>query len=324
MRLSAYSTIFTQLARFSLFHTPSPSFITWSLSNKCNLKCSYCAIANELRPCEELSRSDLLKLQDFWINLGTRFISITGGEPLLSDNIDVFIDNASKKGVLLSINTNGIFASDYIDLLKKCNEVNISLDGPKNLNSFRNLDYEYENILKSIMALRDVVKLKISVTINKENSKHLEEIVKWGMELKTPLRFQPVYEFEGCTNSKSYLLSDNETLAAINDLIRLKSQKKYRKYIANSISDFYFWKEQFSNKIVPNCHGGLLFLRVEPDGSLKICGRQDVTIPFNDVFKYSWKEISEKLASGKKECRICTASSVARLNRCVKIFRCGI
>ena len=59
-----------------------PLFVGWELTNRCNLKCRYCGVAHAVRG-GELDTQRILLMVDGLKLLGTRFISFTGGEPLL-------------------------------------------------------------------------------------------------------------------------------------------------------------------------------------------------------------------------------------------------
>ena len=73
----------------------------------CNLHCSFCdttwACSNSC-PCEYLSTEDLLA----WLDQSqVRDVTLTGGEPLLTDHVDDLIRTLGKAGYRVEIETNG-------------------------------------------------------------------------------------------------------------------------------------------------------------------------------------------------------------------------
>jgi len=75
----------------------------------CNIRCSYCdtlyALFGEAEECAytEMTVADILQK----VNPKWKRVTITGGEPLIHKDIDVLIDELSKMGCQINIETNG-------------------------------------------------------------------------------------------------------------------------------------------------------------------------------------------------------------------------
>ncbi|PPF39202.1 GTP 3',8-cyclase MoaA [Rathayibacter sp. AY1A3] len=107
-----------------------------SLTDKCNLRCTYCMPAEGLPfqpPASLLSREEILRLARIAVEqFGVRQIRFTGGEPLLrKDLVDIIRDVASlDPRPEISLTTNAIGLSGRAAALADAglNRVNVSLD----------------------------------------------------------------------------------------------------------------------------------------------------------------------------------------------------
>ncbi|MEA2054441.1 MAG: radical SAM protein [Candidatus Thermoplasmatota archaeon] len=87
----------------------------------CNLRCPYCDTAYAYYEGEEISLQEILKKIKKW---DCKRICLTGGEPLLQDELPELIDMLLSEGYKISIETNG--SIDISEIAKK--DVIISMD----------------------------------------------------------------------------------------------------------------------------------------------------------------------------------------------------
>lgn len=109
--------------------------IYFYLTNGCNLACRHCWI----NPVHKMDKANALPIGLFKkaieeaIPLGLGGVKLTGGEPLLHPQIDEILYFIKEKGLLLTIETNGLLCTP--ELVKKIKEacerpfVSVSLDG---------------------------------------------------------------------------------------------------------------------------------------------------------------------------------------------------
>lgn len=116
-------------------HDRKITYLRLSVTDKCNLRCSYCMPAegiNFIRKDELLTYEELLKISTILIRNGIEKIRITGGEPFLRKDLIKFLEKlVSTKGLKkVSITTNGVLIKNYINDLKALgiNDINLSLD----------------------------------------------------------------------------------------------------------------------------------------------------------------------------------------------------
>src|SRR3972149_2945650 len=84
-----------------------PYSVILELTRKCNLNCQHCYAAPE-RGRRELSFEDIKHLIDELRELGTLFVSFTGGDPTVNPNFLNILRYASDRKMALQIFTNGL------------------------------------------------------------------------------------------------------------------------------------------------------------------------------------------------------------------------
>ncbi len=84
----------------------SPLSMECELTSGCNFRCSMC-YAREDHPQNELSTSEWKAVFDAAVQAGVLFFVLTGGEPLSRPDFWELYDHLSKKGVRISVFTNG-------------------------------------------------------------------------------------------------------------------------------------------------------------------------------------------------------------------------
>lgn len=93
----------------------SPHVVAWNLTRRCNLECAHCYIA--AGPSEtatgELSTGDVRRIADeiFALNPSPFFI-LSGGEPLLREDLCEIAEHAAGRGATVVVGTNGTLLTD--------------------------------------------------------------------------------------------------------------------------------------------------------------------------------------------------------------------
>lgn len=106
-----------------------------SLTDRCNFRCIYCMPAEGLPwlPRREiLTYEEILHLARIFISLGIHTIRLTGGEPLMRQDIEVLIAGLLRLDATLdlSMTTNGFFLVEKVQRLADAGlkRINVSLD----------------------------------------------------------------------------------------------------------------------------------------------------------------------------------------------------
>lgn len=145
------------------------NYVRISITDSCNLRCIYC-MPNGYKPCDKriITREEIKILVEALTSLGIRRVRLTGGEPLIrNDIVDIIRDIRSVKGIEdIGITTNGILLYTLIDELESAGlrRINISLDSLKE-DIFRKITGgSIENVLNSIeRCISKGIKVKINM-----------------------------------------------------------------------------------------------------------------------------------------------------------------
>jgi cyclic pyranopterin phosphate synthase len=109
-------------------------YLRISITDRCNLKCIYCMPEKELKhfaQADILTSDEIIRIVRIACKYGVRKARLTGGEPLLREDIIPLIRGIKHAGIQdLSITTNGQRLAGMAGALKKAglDRVNISLD----------------------------------------------------------------------------------------------------------------------------------------------------------------------------------------------------
>lgn len=177
------------------------NYLRVSVTDRCDFRCQYCMAEN----MKFLPKKDLLSLIEIericktFIDLGTKKIRITGGEPLVRKNVMSLFKNLGQfvhNGQLseLTLTTNGSQLEKYAEQLFEygVKRINVSIDTLKP-NLFKELTRRgnLEQVLKGIeKALQVGLKVKINTVALKETNEHeLVDILKWAHSIKCDITF---------------------------------------------------------------------------------------------------------------------------------------
>jgi MoaA/NifB/PqqE/SkfB family radical SAM enzyme len=260
---------FPYVLHAKLFKRKKPLAVSWALTYKCNSRCEYCRLSSLKK--EELDTSEVLSLLDQLNLAGTRFVSFTGGEPLLREDIDEIIERAVLLGIKISVNSNGKLVSDKIGAIKKISLLRISLDGPKPINDSIRGPGSFDKAINAIETAKGIgINVEINTVISKINAGYISEVINLAEKMGVKVSFQPATHFifrQKLPNPISP--SMEEYRAAINFLI--DNKKQGCDIIANTFPGLKYLYNWPQTKEI-QCSAGLLSCRIEPDGTLFACG----------------------------------------------------
>ena len=146
----------------------------------CNLRCSYCDTKYAYDSGEEMKIEEILKEISQY---PCKYICITGGEPLLQNEIINLIDALIEKNYKICIETNG---SKNINEISKNKSLMISLDI-----KCPSSDMHDKNLLKNIALLNEKDQLKFIIK-NNEDYNYAKKIIE-DYKPACDVFFQPVW-----------------------------------------------------------------------------------------------------------------------------------
>ncbi|MEM1627527.1 MAG: radical SAM protein [Sulfolobaceae archaeon] len=252
------------------------------ITTGCNLGCLHCYVNAKNPLPDELTEEEFYKIIDELIKSGLLYLTITGGEPLIKKHLVLkIIKYASKYGIIIRLNTNGLLIDEEIakefSLIPNFH-VSISLDGPKEIHERIRGKGTFDKVVNNIKILRKYnVRVAISSVLTKPNIPYMEEMVKLAIKLDTQeIRF-PIFLPLGRGKFNRELLEPDilDLFKAGKEFSRLT--RIYGDKIAMSIdlppafidSDvLYNPKYEF---LKYGCYVGFVRLDIFPDGKIYPC-----------------------------------------------------
>jgi len=135
---------------------PELRLIAWELTGACNLKCVHCRASAVERPLpDEFSTDEAIKLINEIAGYSSPILILTGGEPLLREDIFEIAAYGSKKNLRVVMGSNGtLITSDVAKKLRKAGvqRVAISIESanPKLHDEFRQIPDAFHASLEGI------------------------------------------------------------------------------------------------------------------------------------------------------------------------------
>jgi AdoMet-dependent heme synthase len=182
---------------------PPLRMIAWELTRNCNLNCVHCRASATLGPhADELSTDECRRILNDIAGFAAPVIILTGGEPLLRDDIFDIIEYGVGKGLRLVIAINGtLLDEEKARALKDkgIQRVSMSLDGKDSAShdSFRGVEGSFDSVMKAAGILRSVgLPFQINTTVTRLNVEDLGAIydlvksidaVAWHIFLLVPV-----------------------------------------------------------------------------------------------------------------------------------------
>jgi len=283
-----------------------PLIVSFIVTEKCNLFCSYCQIREEY----ELSTKEVLTVVDRLHEVGTKVLILTGGEPFMRKDLDVIVRHAKDKGLVVKINTNGTFLRKRADILKNVNGITISLDGPEQIHDKPRGSGAHKLALDGIRFAREgKVKLNLTAVLSKFNTtkESVDYLLDTAKSFDTYVSFQPASEDLLRGHGPNPVTPD---IAAYRDVIDyLIERKKGKNNIANSMTGLRYLRS-WPNLLPLTCAGHSLYRRIDHKGNIQICGI--VKESFGNIFDENYKQSFQN--SHQRLCDQCWCSSRVELN----------
>ena len=305
---------------------------TFELTSRCNLNCRMCYI--HMTPKEQQGYGKELTTEQ-WVDLGKQaveagmvYLLLTGGEPLLRPDFMTIYKAMVQMGVMVSINTNGIFITpEIVECLKQYppEMVNVTLYGTSS-ETYKELcgvESGYEAAKRGILMLKNAgIRLNINTTFTKCNIADMVGLVTFAKENKIMIR-TAAYVFPKVRNggeeqTVSLSAEEHGKMAAQFDFLTLQEELLHRRaeYVRQCV-----YAEVDENVMpeskVSSCMAGRGSFWISWDGKMYPCGMLpeyslDVT---KTLFTNAWEDTCQNITQVflPEECSVCQYKSLCPL-----------
>ena len=266
---------------------PYPLALTYELSWLCNLSCGYCDRHTPM--AQELQRDAIFKALEEFVGLGMRLTNLDGGEALLHRNVDEIVEWLTRRGITVSMHSNGIMIPNKIETVRKLSNVKISLDGPReNHDAMRGAGSFDKAITGAKAAQAAGVEVAFTCTVGKHNWSTIDSLIATAEELDIPVIFQPAMNslFLETNRDGSRWQLDAQTIRGA--FARIEQIKRRSKAVGNAWSSLRHFRT-FPEDTKPPCAAGWVMATMDPEGVLFPCGQVNRSDRSNNVARLGAK-----------------------------------
>lgn len=255
----------------------TPLDVTLELTYRCNNKCVHCYCnlpANDKQATQdELTTEEIKKLLDGLASMGSLWLLITGGEPLLREDFEEIYLYAKKKGFLITLFTNGTLIdgktikllSEYPPFFSEITLYGATKDIYEKVTRVRG---SYERCVEGIKKIVNAnIKLKLKTMAITINQHEIEAMDKLAQTLGCEFRFDPTLHKRIDTNRFS---EPEKFRISPEDVVRLDIMFPKRMQEFHEFCD-KFVKEPIKDDRLYTCGAGINSININPYGYATGC-----------------------------------------------------
>lgn len=273
--------------------------VAWELTRNCNLNCLHCrASATGGTHTGELTLPECTRLLDEIRSFSDPTIILTGGEPLLREDIFQIISHGAQIGLRMVIAINGtLLDREKAYRLKKggIKRVSMSLDGidRDSHDRFRGVKGSFDAVIRGAETLNAVgMPFQINTTVTRLNAGDLERMydlvksigaVGWHVFLLVPVG--RAEELKG-EELNAAMYED-----ALEGLYKMETRNEIELKVTCAPHYYRIVKEKGGVPKSPGCLGGKSFMFISHRGVAQPCGYLEV--PSGDVREWGVKRVWE-------------------------------
>lgn len=283
------------------------------LTHRCNLRCVHCYLDGHHTPPpdqQEMTTEEIFGIIDQIVAEGCLWLLLTGGEPLLREDWKEIYLYAKRKGMILTLFTNGtLITEEDAEFLAKWRPfaVEISVYGASRevYEKVTRAPGSFDRCMQGIANIIDEdIPLRLKTVAMKPNASEVEDLRHLARALGTEFRYDTV--LKPCTDGRSdpltYSLSPE-------DVIALESADAERSYELTELFSERFAAVEGNSLFL--CGAGETSFHIDPYGSLSLC--MTARLPAYDLrggsFHVGWtgclRETRNMTASAQYRCIGC-------------------
>jgi len=330
-----------------------PYYAYFYVTNRCNLSCRMCFTANYVSQEKRLETFEIEILANNLKKIGVKIVSLTGGEPLMREDLVSIIRIFSEKGLAVHLQTNGFDVSskrlkEVIDA--GCSAIAVSLASldPQKQDYICGQNGAWQDIMKTLSCItaespkRGFLRT-ITTVVSRHNLEELPDLVAFATKIGFYIfllpfhipNFQkgerPKHFFTGSETS-TWMIKPNDFGLVDSIYQKLLKMKKNgsniyvsSRFLRESIEFLKYgnvlWKNKYLSCAFPN---SIFFITV--DGHFHVCGFEkfnDVSLLNPDFPKIFYsKKFQERTQGVARQCKgcMCAMAETSLLRRDISVL----
>ena len=273
-----------------------PLWLLAELTYRCPLHCAFCFNPVDFATQEqELSTEGWLKVLREARAMGSVQCGFSGGEPMLRDDLETLVAEASSLGFYTNLLTTGVGLTEKRALaLKEAGLAHIQLsfqDSTRESNDFLSNTRTFD-LKKRVAAMikEHEWPMVLNCVIHRMNIDHIDKIIDMALELGAEyLELANAQYYSWAVVNRDHLLPSREQLEAAERITNA-----YRERIGDRMKIIFVVPDYYENRPKKCMNGwGNVFLTIAPDGTALPChtARMLPGLEFPTVNKHSLEHI---------------------------------
>lgn len=289
-----------------------PITIGWDITNRCNLKCSYCK-QYEARD-EEADPETTLRVAGEMVKAGVEVVTFSGGEPLTRSDIRAIADCLKAGGLFLSLNTNGTLIPAQREVVRRFDHVKISIDGPEDIHDAIRGKGVFKKALQGLELVQSLgIRATMGTVISSRNADRIDDVFRLAAELGVRVLFQPVTAVYSSNQHLSLPTPSKQSYERA--FVRILEEKKRTNRVVNSVPALQYLRSYPHSERL-RCWGGRGIGRICADGTMVPCVTMRDALRGGNIKHEGFQQAFEKIP--KAACRACYCSSTLDFNLLLK------
>lgn len=164
--------------------------LAWEVTRRCNLSCAHCRASAEAGPYpDELTTDECFAMVDEVASFAKPLLILSGGEPLLREDIFEIASHATERGLRVVLATNGVLldrATARYLLDAGVKRVSLSVDGScaATHDRLRGVPGAFDKVMAAIESCKaEGLPFQINSTITARNLNEIEAIAEMAVQL---------------------------------------------------------------------------------------------------------------------------------------------
>jgi len=296
--------------------TPNkPYHAQWMLTKRCNYRCRGCNVWQE-QDSKELPTREIKRGLDILKELGVVEVVLSGGNPLLREDIGEIIEHSSRL-FITTVYDNGSMAAQRIDALRHADFVAISIDSlnPRKNDYIRGVPGALEKAIHAVERLSEEgIRVGVAPTISQVNLYEIKNITNYFLTRNIPVWYS-LYSFDpsekqdqlfkiGKQNDE-FVITDRKAMVDLCDSLVALKRKNGQILITNRILEAL--KTLYSeNKRTWRCLALRNFLMIDNLGRVAGCHLHDPILSIDDLPNLWNSDKLDGLRDRYSNCTRCT------------------
>ena len=267
------------------FENRVPVHVVWEITLACDLHCKHCGSRAGSRRQDEMSTEECLEMIDSLSAMGTREITLIGGEAYLRKDWLILIEAIRDKGIRCAIQSGARnFTEERIVAAKVAGlqGIGVSIDGLADQHNYiRGADNSFERAIRAlIVAKKHDLKISVNTVVCKDTLSQLPSLLKILAEVGiTHWQIQLAVAMGNAVDNPELLLQPYELLEELPKLANIYRQARQMGIIVsvgNNIGYFGPYESLWrglgdQTQHWTGCSAGVSGIGIEADGTIKGC-----------------------------------------------------